>query len=165
MSAEVTPPKLRVLVADDDPAVLAILAHGLEAAGAEVVTAGDGATALRKLVDHLLGLDLLVTDLEMPGLDGVALVRIVRAEGGERELPILVLAGKVGERQRSVLLELGVTEILEKGQGSEHAVRRAVELATLARRAAGASDPGADPAVRVAAIRLTKAPVRVRDEA
>jgi CheY-like chemotaxis protein len=125
-------PRLRILVADGDRAVLTILRHGLEDAGAEVVSAGDGTSALRQLVDHLLGLDLLVTGLELPVLDGRSLVRIVRAEGGETELPIMVLAATVTPQDRELLAHLGVTEIVEKHQGSVHAVRRAVALAAAA---------------------------------
>jgi CheY-like chemotaxis protein len=128
-----SPRRLRVLVADGDRAVLTIMRHGLEGAGVEVVAASDGASALRKLVDHLLGLDLLVTALELPVLDGRALVRIVRAEGGETELPILVLAATVSPRDRVLLARLCVTEIVEKHQGSEHVVERAVALATTGR--------------------------------
>jgi CheY-like chemotaxis protein len=129
-------------VADGDRAVLTILRHGLEGAGAEVVTADDGTSALRQLVDHLLGLDLLVTGLELPAPDGRALVRIVRAEGGETELPILVLAAAVTRRDRELLARLDVTEIVEKHQGSAHVVQRAVALATAARdRRVGALGP------------------------
>ena len=45
------------------------------------------------LVDHLLELDLLVTDLVMPSLCGVSLVRTIRQLGGEHELPIVVVSG------------------------------------------------------------------------
>jgi CheY-like chemotaxis protein len=147
--------KPRALVVDDDPAVLALLSHGLTEAGVEVLTAEDGASGLRLLVDHLFELDLLVTDLEMPGLDGTTVVRIVRAEGGERDLVILVLASTVTPRHRELLDRLGVDEIVEKSEGSDHAVRRAVARAIAARDRRLGADPG--PAT-LGPVRLVKVP-------
>jgi CheY-like chemotaxis protein len=153
----------RALVIDDDPAVLALLAHGLAEAGVEVLTAADGAAGLRLLVENLLELDLLVTDLQMPGLDGATVVRIIRAEGGERDLAILVLAGTIAPRDRELLVRLGVNELVEKREGSDHAVRRAVELATAGRDrrvdATGAEAPGPVP---LGPVRLVKVPAFAR---
>jgi CheY-like chemotaxis protein len=151
--------KPRALVIDDDPAVLALITHGLVEAGVEVLTAGDGASGLRLLVEHLLNLDLLVCDLQMPGLDGATLIRIVRAEGGERDLAILVLAGTISPRDRELLTRLGVDELVEKREGSGHAVRRAVALATAARdrrvEARGEEAPGPVP---LGPVQLVKVP-------
>jgi CheY-like chemotaxis protein len=129
----------RALVVDDDPGAVKILRAGLEQAGIEVIVASDGVAALRKLVDHLLDLDLLVTDLSMPQLDGSTLVRIIRAEGGETELAILVVAATVSDRDSALLSSLGVDGIVLKRSGSEAIVRRAADLA----RAAWAHRSGA----------------------
>jgi DNA-binding response OmpR family regulator len=128
---------------DDDAAAVRLLRAGLEQAGIEVLVAGDGAAALRQLVDHLLHLDLLVTDLNMPNLDGTTLVRIIRAEGGESELSILVIAGTVSDRDGATLARLGVDGIIPKSAGPDAIVRRAAELArgAWARRTGGGSSP------------------------
>lgn len=140
-------PPLRVLVSEGDRAIRAILRDGLEGAGVEVVSASNGTSALRLLVDHLLGLDLLVTALELPVLDGRALVRIVRAEGGETELPIMVLATRVSPPDRALLRRLDVTEIVEKHQGAAHAIARALALARVGHvRRLGAIAPDVAPA-------------------
>lgn len=148
----------RALVVDDDAAVRAILRDGLETAGVQVLEAADGASGLRMLVDHLLDLDLLVTDLQMPGLDGASLVRIVRAEGGERELAILVLSGALGSRDRELLGRLDIDALVEKRAGSDVAVRAAVRLATAARdRRVGLEAP-APKAVTLGALSLARVP-------
>lgn len=154
--------RLRILVVEADRAILTILRHGLEDVGVEVLSAGDGTSALRLLVDHLLGLDLLVTGLELPVLDGRSLVRIVRAEGGETELPIMVLAGKVSPRDRELLSRLDVTELVEKRHGSEHAVRRALALAEASReRRAGPPGPALTPVpVVLARLATVRGPAR-----
>ncbi len=117
-----------MLIVDDDPVVLSLLRRGFEGAGMEVITAEDGRSGLRQLIDHLLDLDLLITDLRMPDLDGPALVRIVRAEGGEKELPILVLAGAISARDRDLLERLGVNALVEKSAGADHVIERAMQL-------------------------------------
>ena len=132
----------RVLLVDDDPGAVQLIRAGLERAGIEVIVASDGLAALRQLVDHLLDLDLLVTDLNMPTLDGPTLVRIIRAEGGERELAILVVAATVSERESATLSTLGVEGIVLKRTGSEAIVRCAASLARAARaRRAAALEP------------------------
>ena len=78
----------RVLVVDDSAVSRAVLATMLrDIEGLEVVHAVDGADASRKLA----GIDLLITDLMMPGLDGRELVAIVRARVGAAHLPVVVL--------------------------------------------------------------------------
>jgi DNA-binding response OmpR family regulator len=99
----------------------------------DVITAEDGTAGLRQLVDHLLELDLLVTDLNMPGLDGVTLVRVIRAEGGEWELPIIVLASTISPADREVLTRLSVNALLEKQAGPDPVVARAKALVAEAR--------------------------------
>jgi DNA-binding response OmpR family regulator len=133
---------------DDDAGAARLLREGLEQDGIEVLVASDGAAALRQLIDHLLDLDLLVTDLNMPGVDGTTLVRIIRAEGGETELPILVIAAVVSDRDRATLSSLGVDGIVMKQAGSEAIVRRASSLARAARarRAAEEAPPAPLPA-------------------
>ena len=82
--------RLRVLLAEDEALVAMVLADCLEAEGHEVTVARDGAEALA-LARGLGRLDLLVTDLRMPGLGGEELVRALRAE--RPGLPVLVVTG------------------------------------------------------------------------
>ncbi len=106
-----------MLVVDDDPTSRYVVEHDLLGLGAEVLAAADGATGLQQLTDNLLDLDLLITDLDMPGMDGMALVRMVRADGGEADLPILVVTGWLTPEKRAALHALGAA-VVEKGDGA-----------------------------------------------
>jgi len=117
----------RVLVVDDDPTSRYVVEHDLLGLGAEVLVAGDGKAGLQTLTDHLLDLDLLITDLDMPGMDGLALVRMVRAQGGEADLPILVVSGWLTPEKRSALHALGAA-VVDKGDGASSIAAAAQRL-------------------------------------
>ncbi len=106
-------PSHRVLVVDDDPDIVAIYSMAFEAAfpGAEVATADDGLAALQ--LAALFGPDLIVSDLQMPQLDGVALCRRLKADPQMSKIPLMVVSGAV-EGERKTLREIGVDEALGK---------------------------------------------------
>ena len=81
----------RVLVVDDDAGVRYTLRGALEDAGGAVDEAADGATALVRLEPFRP--DLLVTDLRMPGMDGLALLREVKAR--RPEMPVVLVTAEV----------------------------------------------------------------------
>src|SRR5688572_27850271 len=83
----------RILVADDEEGIRDFLREALEEVGHEVATAEDGRVALEKL-EHQ-SFHLLVTDLRMPGLDGMALVELCRASFPETEILVLTAHGTV----------------------------------------------------------------------
>jgi CheY-like chemotaxis protein len=80
----------RILFVDDEPLARAITAEGLEEAGFSLLTAESSATALA-LVEAREAVDLLVTDLSMPGIDGLALIR--EAQRRRPGLPAILLTG------------------------------------------------------------------------
>ena len=85
-------PKLRILVADDSPINQVVARAVLEAAGAEIETAGDGAEVLQRLCAQTF--DLVLMDVHMPVMDGIEAVSRIRAgEAGARDIPILALTG------------------------------------------------------------------------
>lgn len=77
-----------VLVVDDDPNILEIVAVALEEAGYAVERAADGATAL-SLVDER-EIDLVLADVVMPGLDGIGLARRLQERG--QEAPVILMS-------------------------------------------------------------------------
>ena len=81
------PRQQRILVVDDDPNLLVVLAEQLRDDGFEVSTARDGQEALRRL--EAAWPDLIVVDLTMPRMDGLALARQIKAQA---DLPIIVLS-------------------------------------------------------------------------
>ncbi|KJV34761.1 PAS domain-containing hybrid sensor histidine kinase/response regulator [Luteibacter yeojuensis] len=91
----VPPPGVRILLVDDEPQVLAMLAAALREQGHEVITAIDAVSALRAWRAHA-PLALLVTDIGLPGsMDGCELARWCRSE--EPELPVILITGYAGE--------------------------------------------------------------------
>src|SRR4051794_6230558 len=90
----------RILIVDDDPNLLVILADQLRADGYDVVTARDGEEALRRLNQSWP--DLLIIDMLMPRMDGVTLAREVKARA---DLPIIVLSAIDTADSKADLLE------------------------------------------------------------
>ena len=77
----------RILIIDDDVAVRTTVRHLLERAGYDIIEAGDGREGSRMLD----GVDLVITDLLMPEVDGVDLLGMIRREG--RTLPVIAMSG------------------------------------------------------------------------
>ncbi len=79
----------RVMAVDDSATVRQVLQMTLQGAGYEVVEAVDGKDALNKLAE--VSIDMMVTDLNMPNMDGIDLIRHVRKNPGCRFMPIIML--------------------------------------------------------------------------
>jgi CheY-like chemotaxis protein len=101
-----------VLVAEDEVPIAMMIQEALDEAGFRVTCAPDGLIALEE--SFRTRFDILLTDVRMPNLDGVGLVRQLRAS--RPDLPIVVLSGYMTNRDRQELLQLGVPadSILEK---------------------------------------------------
>jgi uncharacterized protein (TIGR02266 family) len=109
----------RALLVDDDALVRRMISDALAARGFEVLTAADGAAGLQTLSEELLALDLLVTDVRMPGMDGESFVRTIRRAGGEAELAIVVVSGRLEEGLEERLAAAGADAVLDKALGPE----------------------------------------------
>jgi len=88
--AEPRSERQRILIVDDSPTVRALHRSVLQAAGYEVLVAEDGADALATLDRHPA--DLVVTDVQMPRMDGLTLIRRIRERAAWRRLPIIVVS-------------------------------------------------------------------------
>ncbi|MFN9501779.1 MAG: response regulator [Chryseotalea sp.] len=80
---------MKVLVVDDSESIRELLAITLEGAGYQVIKSTDGKDALQKLTDQTV--NLVITDLNMPKVDGIELVKNIRKQGEYAGLPILLL--------------------------------------------------------------------------
>jgi len=100
----------RILVAEDDGAVRQLVTRIIESRGHEVTAVIDGAFALEALARE--NFDLLVTDIVMPRLDGIALS--LKLAKTHPNLPILMMTGYAMERQRAHDLEVLVHRVLSK---------------------------------------------------
>ncbi len=122
----------RVLVCDDEAAVRFTVQEALESAGFETVAAGDVDEALARLE----GCDAVLSDLVMPGRDGLALLAEVRAR--DPELPVILLTARGSERVAVQAMKLGAWDYLPKPFALDElraAVSRAVEARGLRRDA------------------------------
>jgi len=109
----------RALVVDDDAMVRRMLQEALQQRGFEVLTADDGKTGLSMLSDELLALDLLVTDIRMPEMDGETLIRTIRRAGGECDLAIVAMTGALEAGVEKRLEREGADAVLDKALGPE----------------------------------------------
>jgi chemotaxis protein histidine kinase CheA len=106
-----------VLVVDDSPVVRDLIADALRAHGIRVIEAADGEEALSKLAAHP-SVDLVVTDFEMPRLDGIGLMRALRARGGARRIPAVVVSMRGNDADKRAALDAGADAYLVKSDFS-----------------------------------------------
>jgi DNA-binding response OmpR family regulator len=99
-----------VLVIDDDAALLDVLSLSLEEAGYAVLTARDGAAGLSAV--RARAPDLVLTDVNLPRMDGFTLCRTLRAEGNS--VPLIVLTSRDDEIDESLGFELGADDYVSK---------------------------------------------------
>ena len=126
-----------VLLVDDEPIVREVVARYLRREGFETIEAGDGDTA-RDLVEQARPA-LVVLDVMMPGMDGLALCRWIRARS---DLPVILLTARGEETDRIVGLELGADDYVTKPFSPRELAARVKTV--LRRSAAGAATPGRD---------------------
>jgi len=119
--------KARVLLVDDSISVRKFVAQMLEKAGFEVATAADGAEAMARLGER--DFDVLVTDLEMPRLNGYELLEDVRRRAGTRDLPVVILTTRSGEKHQHLARRLGVNHYMTKPVIEDAFVRLVESLA------------------------------------
>ena len=118
----------RILVVEDDPRLAATLERVLVAEGHDVEAAGDGNEALRRARERPF--DLVVLDIMLPGLDGIAVCRRLRSTGS---VPILLLTALGGTEERVRGLDSGADDYLVKPFAYEELLAR---VRALLRRAA-----------------------------
>lgn len=102
----------KVLVVDDDRDTLALYTTALKLSGFEVVAAENGLQALR-LVDREAP-DAVVTDLAMPGMDGVALCRHLRASPAAQQVPVVAVSGQTTPALTADARRAGCDQVLTK---------------------------------------------------
>lgn len=100
----------RILIVEDDPAILRGLKDNLLAESYEVLTAGDGETGYRMIREHKP--DMVILDLMLPRMSGYEVCRKVREEGGDT--PILMLTARGEEADRVLGLDLGADDYVSK---------------------------------------------------
>jgi two-component system response regulator MprA len=139
--------KNTVLLAEDDRAIRKSLERALELEGYRVTAVADGIEALA--VVHRDRPDVVVLDVMMPGIDGLAVCRVLRAEGDRT--PVLMLTARVETADRIVGLDAGADDYMAKPFEVEEVFAR---LRALLRRVAPWDDPAEGDLVEAADLRL-----------
>ena len=102
----------KILVVDDEKAIVEAVQYNLQKAGFRVVTAADGESAIEKCRREEP--DLVVLDIMLPKVDGLEVCRILKQDPKFRRMPILMLSVKAHETDKVVGLELGADDYLTK---------------------------------------------------
>jgi len=126
-AAVVSPPvvsRRRVLLVDDEPSIRTLLARML-AVAYDVDTSIDGESALHKLQEPGVHYDLLISDLNMPGMDGLELIREVRRI--DTDLPVIIITGYSNESSAIEAVNLGVAGYLTKPFGAPQVLAAAAK--------------------------------------
>lgn len=113
--------KLSVLLVEDSETVRTIFAQSLSAAGCRVLEAADGLEALESLRREIV--DLVVTDLEMPRLDGIGLMERLREDPAFEALPVIVVTSNENAEIRARVMELSALAYVAKSRGDKALVR------------------------------------------
>lgn len=136
---------VKILVVDDEPPIVNMLAYNLKRANYEVFTAYDGEEALKQAQQEQP--DLIILDLMLPGLDGLEVCRRLRKE---RDMPIIMLTARDSEVDRVVGLELGADDYVVK----PFSVRELIARVKNVLRRVHSTAVDSSPLIRVGALRV-----------
>jgi DNA-binding response OmpR family regulator len=129
--------KPKILVVDDEPEAVELVEFNLKQAGLDVVTAADGAEALRKA--RQAEPDLVVLDLMLPELDGLEVCKLLRRDPATSGIPVVMVTAKAAELDRILGLELGADDYITKPFSPRELVLRIKNI--LQRGRAAGPDP------------------------
>jgi two-component system phosphate regulon response regulator PhoB len=118
--------KAKILVVDDEPDALELIAFNLKTAGLDVVTASDGEAALQLARSHQP--DLVLLDLMLPEVDGLEVCKILRRDPATSAIPIIMVTAKAAEMDRVLGLELGADDYVTKPFSPRELVLRVKNL-------------------------------------
>ncbi len=145
----------RVLVIDDDPSLLDVLSMALEEAGHDVLTAADGSAGWSRVQGDKP--DVVIADVNMPGVDGFTLCRRLRERGNQ--VPVILLTTRDGEIDEALGLELGADDYVTKPFSMRVLLAR---VAALIRRDSLKRAPGEAPAMALDGVEILPDRMEVR---
>ena len=151
------PPHGTVLIVDDEPTIVEVLARYMERAGYETHQAADGPEALRLADLHRP--DLVVLDLMLPGIDGIEVMRRLHERPGER-VAVILLTARGEESDRLVGLRRGADDYVVKPFSPAELVARVGAVLRRVSRAAEVEDAD-EPAIEHGPLRIEPATRRV----
>ena len=126
-----------VMVVDDSVTMRKVTGRVLERHGFEVGTAKDGLDALERMADTIP--DLMLLDIEMPRMDGYELATAMKADPRMRDVPIIMITSRTGEKHRQRAMDLGVQRYLGKPYQEVELMRNVLELLGVERTGDGSA--------------------------
>ena len=121
--------RLRILLVDDSLSIRKFVGQMLEKAGFEVLTAVDGQDAIQQLTEQTV--DVVITDLEMPRVNGYALIEDLRRRSATREVPVIVLTTRAGAKHVGLARRLGVRHYVAKPVEEQSFIRLVASVTTV----------------------------------
>lgn len=121
--------KERILIIDDDPEMIASLGRTLRASGYTTVSAPDAETGLLEIAKERPA--VIISDVQMPGINGFQLCRQLRASAATQDLPVILMSGKTDPADHFWAKEVGARVLL----------RKPIEVSKLVAEVAGALAP------------------------
>ncbi|MGO1720113.1 MAG: response regulator, partial [Luteimonas sp.] len=118
------------MVVDDSVTMRKITGRVLERHNFEVVTARDGIDAIERMEERVP--DLMLLDIEMPRMDGYELATHMKADARLREVPIVMITSRTGEKHRQRAFEIGVERYLGKPYQENELIHNVFDLLDLA---------------------------------
>ena len=115
-----------VMVVDDSITVRKVTTRLLERNDMNVMSAKDGVDAVAKLQDRLP--DIMLLDIEMPRMDGFELAMHIRNEARLRDIPIIMITSRTGDKHRQRAMEIGVNRYLGKPFQEADLLENIIEL-------------------------------------
>jgi len=138
----------RILVIEDDPDIALSLRHKLERDGGFAVeTAEDGAAGMRQALDHPP--DLVLLDVNLPGMNGFEVCRHLRHAPATASTPIIMLTARIDEGDRVAGLDLGADDYITKPFSPKEALARIRAVLRRAERGAAEAEAFADGPLRI----------------
>jgi chemosensory pili system protein ChpA (sensor histidine kinase/response regulator) len=116
-----------IMVVDDSLTVRKVTSRGMQKYGMEVMVAKDGIDALEQLRGDQLP-DVMLVDIEMPRMDGYELTGRIRGDGRLKNIPIIMITSRAGEKHRNKAFELGVNNYMSKPYQEDNLVAAIREL-------------------------------------
>jgi len=116
----------KVLVVDDSEMVRSIHSFIFKSVGYEVIEAANGYEALEKLYQSEI--DLIATDVNMPKMDGIELVRNIRKEDKYKDIPIIIISTESEAKDKQVGFNAGANIYIVKPVKEEHLIMNAKML-------------------------------------
>lgn len=120
----------RVLVVEDSPTMRQLICFALKRLkNLEIVEANDGVDGLKKMSEGRF--DLVLTDINMPVMDGIKLITLIRKDDAHRDVPIVVITTEGGADDRERALSLGANSYITKPIQAAHVLSTVKQLLSI----------------------------------